>query len=786
MRAILRSATLSAARSRVAPSHGFATSCPAAFKQSLPNLRSARQHNKYQANRSKNYETFRTMIQSQFNVVLRNMGPYSDTNPEYRDFGIKSETGLNNEVQLFRETIQKSIHMANKGSTLRKENPLFWTLRNAFVRSDVKGLTSELKYSFQSFMMRQKLTKVTPRQKKLADMRFPMEWFPATRAMQRTIHLHVGPTNSGKTYRALKALENANSGIYGGPLRLLAHEIYMRFQNKGKPCAMVTGEEQRIPEDEDNYFISCTVEMTPLNRMVDVAVIDEIQMIGDMDRGWAWTQALLGVMAKEVHLCGEERVVDLVKSICASIGDECIVHRYQRLSPLETMKQSLDNDLSKLQKGDAVVAFTRVNLHGLKNAIEEKTGRRCAIVYGSLPPETRAQQAALFNDPDNDYDFLVASDAIGMGLNLEIKRVIFETATKHDGTQFRVLNTSEIKQIGGRAGRYKTARQATTSDAGTDTTAVAPVEEKKMGYVTTLDPDDLQTIRQAFQNEAEPLETAVIHPPAFVIERFSEYFPPDTPLSFILLRLRELAPVSERYSVHVNERSIEIADTIQEFPMTVQERITILNAPVNKDKGQKEIVRAIAKRIATRRNGALYDIKEIPLELLDASIDDIGQQDGRKYLRAIETLHQAITLYLWVSYRFPSIFVSQTLAFHMKDFVEEKIAHYLATNTVFQTDMNQQLRDNQRRRALKNQSEKDRLRMERDELEAMEKAKVKTPAVEVDSWVEPTPEEEPLVGDEKEYEQLDEQATSDENWDKVDEKLHDSESHDRRESPSAG
>ncbi|KAK2060150.1 P-loop containing nucleoside triphosphate hydrolase protein [Colletotrichum caudatum] len=752
MRPVLRAAKICAARIRLTPSHGFATSSLAAF-QVVPAQNSAKRYNPPDREKSK-YDVFRSMILTQFNVVLENMGGYSETNRELQNFGIRSEHGLNNEIALFRETIQRSIQMANKGATLRKENPLFWSLRNAFIRGDVKGLTSEIRYSFQSFMMRSKLSQSTPRQKKLADLRFPHEWFPATRAMRRTIHLHVGPTNSGKTYRALQALENAKSGIYGGPLRLLAHEIFTRFQAKGKDCALVTGEEQRVP-DADNYFISCTVEMTPLNRLVDVAVIDEIQMIGDRDRGWAWTQAFLGVMAKEVHLCGEERVVDLIKSICSSIGDKCIVHRYQRLSPLQTMKQSLGNDLTKLQKGDAIVAFTRVNLHGLKNAIEETTGRRCAIVYGSLPPETRAQQAALFNDPDNDYDFLVASDAIGMGLNLEIKRVIFETATKHDGTQWRTLTTSEIKQIGGRAGRFKTARQAATDPNGT-----APVEEKKMGYVTTLDDEDLPVVEKAFSSETAPLDVASIQPPAFIVEQFAEYFPPDTPLSFILLRLRELAPVSERYSVHVPEASLRIADAIQDFPMTIQERITILHAPITlRDNGQKEIVQAIAKCISTRGNGALYDIQPINLELLDATLEDFNNQ-GRRYLHSIEELHQAITLYLWVSYRFPNIFTSQALAFYVKDAVEEKIEFYLENNTVFDADVHGRSRERRRKAAMQKKLEQELLKEEKSEDAEGEVSAHGELSDEVPGQWEYPGNEEPLVGDESEYSEVQDQPRS--------------------------
>lgn len=256
-------------------------------------------------------------------------------------------------------------------------------------------------------------------QKELADLRHPAEWFPATRAMLRTVHLHVGPTNSGKTYHALKRLEEAESGIYLGPLRLLAHEVYTRMNAQGKPCALVTGEEQRLPENAQLW--SCTVEMAPFNQQLDVAVIDEIQMINDKDRGWAWTQAVLGLQARELHLCGEARTVPLIRELCALVGDKLVVHEYQRLTPLRPMDKSLGGNLIKnLQKGDCVVSFSVLSIHALRKEIESKTGRKCAIVYGSLPPETRAQQARLFNDPDNDYDFLVASNAIGMGLNLYV------------------------------------------------------------------------------------------------------------------------------------------------------------------------------------------------------------------------------------------------------------------------------------------------------------------------------------------------------------------------------
>lgn len=293
-------------------------------------------------------------------------------------------------------------------------------LKDAYFERGLNSLDDRLKYAFYDYVTGSRFTDSDIRnQKALADLRYPTEWFPATRTMHRTIHLHVGPTNSGKTYHALKRLEQAETGVYAGPLRLLAHEVYTRLNAKGKRCTLVTGEEKRSPDDSLNSQMqSCTVEMMPLNKAVDVAVIDEIQMIGNAERGWAWTQALLGVMAREVHLCGEIRTVPLIRELCASVGEKLHIHQYERLSPLQMADKGLDGDLSLLQKGDCIVSFSVIGIHALRQQIEKVTGKKVATVYGSLPPETRAQQARLFNDPDNEYDYLVASDAIGMGLNL--------------------------------------------------------------------------------------------------------------------------------------------------------------------------------------------------------------------------------------------------------------------------------------------------------------------------------------------------------------------------------
>ncbi|PKS09775.1 hypothetical protein jhhlp_004396 [Lomentospora prolificans] len=653
---------------------------------------------------------FRQVVDTRFKQIAPSKLPWREISKEMNSFGIKSSEQLKKEEQNFTRELKAAFELAETGQLGSRES-LFNSLRLAFVRGDIKGLSSQLHFLFRNFLLRNRFSKpVTDVQRQLADFRYPWEWFPATRALQRTVHLHVGPTNSGKTYHALQALEKAKSGVYCGPLRLLAHEIYSRLNAKGKPCALLTGEEQRYPEDTDNYYISCTVEMAPMSEIMDVAVIDEIQMIADPDRGSAWTAALLGVQARELHLCGEERTVDLIQSICASIGDTCIVHRYERLTPLKAANYSIGKSFKNLQKGDCVVAFSRLSIHALKAGIERRTGRRCAVIYGSLPPETRAQQAALFNDPDNDYDFLVASDAIGMGLNLEVKRVVFESVTKHDGYDWRSLTISEIRQIGGRAGRYKTARQAMADSSDSPGSAAPSAEEEKVGYVTTLDPDDLPLVKKTLWKDAKQITSAIIVPPVAFIEQFSTYFSPDTPLSFILMRMRELASVTDRFQLCLKDSFLAITDMIQEFPLSIYDRLVLMTAPVSlRTHGGPEILKAVARCIAERKGGHILDMKEIHLELLDANLDALPPTKRTMYLQQLEALHQAVVLYLWVSYRFPRIFTAQPLAFRVRDLVQEKINEYLSSLNYAEEDSTRRRRQRRLRAQMRDQMQKDLL-----------------------------------------------------------------------------
>ena len=205
--------------------------------------------------------------------------------------------------------------------------------------------------------------------------------------------------------------------------------------------------------------------MCNISSHVEVAVIDEMQMIADAERGYFWTRAVLGLCADEIHVCGDESMIDMIKDLAEINGDDCEVVRYNRLMPLK-MEKDIMHSLKNVEKyniisclificrGDCVIAFSRLQLFELKRLIEKTSNHKCCIVYGSLPSETRLQQAELFNKRE-DYTVLVASNAIGMGLNLNIQRVIFATTYKPNSLrEEEKIPISEVKQIGGRAGRF--------------------------------------------------------------------------------------------------------------------------------------------------------------------------------------------------------------------------------------------------------------------------------------------------------------------------------------------
>ncbi len=268
------------------------------------------------------------------------------------------------------------------------------------------------------------------------------------RKVPRKIIYHMGPTNSGKTYHAINALCESRKGCYLAPLRLLAAELYDTMNGKGVKTTLLTGEE--VIEIEGATHYSSTIEMAKLSEEFSCAVIDEIQMITDKQRGWAWTRALVNLHAYEVHVCGDGSVLDLVRQIVELCGDELEVRNYERMTKLEVEEKPIT--LAQLQKSDALIVFSRRNALKYKYDLEQ-VGFKVSIIYGMLSPEVRREQARKFDKGITDV--IVSTDAISMGMNLPIKRIVFSTLTKHINSQEHPITPSEIKQIAGRAGRFQ-------------------------------------------------------------------------------------------------------------------------------------------------------------------------------------------------------------------------------------------------------------------------------------------------------------------------------------------
>ena len=190
--------------------------------------------------------------------------------------------------------------------------------------------------------------------------------------------------------------------------------------------------------------------MARFQEIFDCVVIDEIQMITDPQRGWAWTRALVNIFSPEVHVCGDPSVLELVKNIVELCGDELEIKNYDRMTELQVMKNPVR--LGDLEKSDALIVFSRKNALKYKSELE-RLGFKVSIVYGRLSPEVRREQARKFDS--GETDIIVATDAIAMGMNLPIKRIIFSTVTKHINGKSFDISKSEIKQIAGRAGRYQ-------------------------------------------------------------------------------------------------------------------------------------------------------------------------------------------------------------------------------------------------------------------------------------------------------------------------------------------
>ena len=274
----------------------------------------------------------------------------------------------------------------------------------------------------------------------------PKDEYREARGMRRKFIIHLGDTNTGKTYNAIQRLKSCKKGVYLSPLRILALENFERLNNEGIVCNLQTGEEEILKEGATH--VSCTIEKLNLKDQYEVAVIDEIQMIDDKQRGAAWSRAVLGVRAKKIHICGALNAKEILIKIIEDCKDDYEIKEYKRNIPLEV--EDKEFSYKDVEEGDAIVLFSKKKVLSLAEEYSEK-GIKASIIYGDLPPEVRRKQYDDFINKETKI--LITTDAIGMGVNLPIRRIIFLSVKKFDGDEIRLLTSQEVKQIGGRAGR---------------------------------------------------------------------------------------------------------------------------------------------------------------------------------------------------------------------------------------------------------------------------------------------------------------------------------------------
>ncbi len=476
----------------------------------------------------------------------------------------------------------------------------------------------------------------------LAFQGYP-DTFAKARRLQRSVTLYVGPPNSGKTHAAFERLAQALDGAYLAPLRLLALEGRDRLAARGVPCSLLTGEEN-VPASEARV-VSSTIEMVATNTPIDVAVIDEAQMIFDASRGWAWTQAIVAVPANEVIIICSAYAVPAIQNLLGLCGERCTVRHFERMQHVALLGAPVP--IAQLRLGDAVVAFSRRDVLLLRDTIAAG-GHPVSVIYGALPPEVRRREAERF--ATGESHILVATDAIGMGLNLPIRRVLFSTMTKFDGQTDRTLGEGEVHQIAGRAGRFGLH------------------EEGFVGVLKEAEPSALRVLKELLpKTPSAPRDfKAPVAPNGWHIDTIAA--------RLNLRRLRDVLDVfvgqlkldDAHFAVAELEQMLDLAEELDQSAarLTLKERFIYAQAPVDtRTENQLQAFLDWSSNHAhSGRAGKPWFLDEV---------------DGHSRLERMEQALRACTLWLWLDLRFPGAYGHVDEVIHLRSALNDGIERQL-------------------------------------------------------------------------------------------------------------
>jgi ATP-dependent RNA helicase SUPV3L1/SUV3 len=447
--------------------------------------------------------------------------------------------------------------------------------------------------------------------------------FPMAREMRRKLTLHIGPTNSGKTYQAMQKLEKADTGYYLAPLRLLALEGYEGLKSHGIESSLVTGEEQII--NDESTHISSTIEMLNFEVDVDVCVIDEVQMIDDRDRGWAWANAIIGAPAKEIIMTGSVNSKEAIIALAEYLGEELEIIEFERKNPLQLLEVPTRH--SEVEEGTAIIAFSRRDVLRLKHEFSKDFN--ISVVYGNLSPEVRREEARRFRH--GDTQLLIATDAIAMGMNLPIKTILFSKAEKFDGVTQRNLYPSEVHQISGRAGRYGLNEE---------------------GFVGALNEQSLKIVKKNFSREAKtitiPFKVMANLEHIKLVGKILEENSLEVILKFFVDNMEFNGPF---YAASL-EDMLEASKIIDGYNLDIATKYHLACAPLTLK--SPYIINAFENYIQAleRSENVVYNLPNLTGKFAPTTDDLLHAEDMVK----------EISLYLWLSYRFPEQFIDEKKA----------------------------------------------------------------------------------------------------------------------------
>lgn len=426
---------------------------------------------------------------------------------------------------------------------------------------------------------------------------------------KRKIYLHIGGTNSGKTYSCIERLKTAEHGVYAGPLRLLALEIYDKINAANVPCTMLTGEEQYITEG--SRVTSATVEMVDPKDFYDIAVIDEAQMINDPFRGDKWLRLITRLEAKKLHIClAPEAESVITRILTEQCREEYEIVRHERNTPLLFEDEPFDID-KDIVRGDALILFSKRAVLDISARLE-MNGVNASVIYGNLPPQIRKRQFERFLAGETDV--VVATDAIGLGVNLPIRRIIFMTTMKFDGMNRRMLNQYEIRQIAGRAGRRGIYDE---------------------GYVTANSKKEIEYLKANYDC-FEQISYAIVGFPTALLDL-------DGPLDIILQEWYNIPPGFEVY------RKMEVSELLKKY--------SVLKAMLEKEHiemSKKEIYSLISCEVDTSNTECMklwVDYCRVYAEVDTLMFPDIEDVNGANVLEKAETYYKLLDLYNHFSIR---------------------------------------------------------------------------------------------------------------------------------------